>query len=332
MMASARSISVIIPVRNRARELEECLTALKGRFNEIIVVDDGSTDTTKDVASAFATHVLSLTGSRDANYCRNAGAQRAQGEILLFLDSDVILQPSAEEELQKAFSDTMVDAVVGIYAARHRHLNLASQFKNLWIRYSYLDSAGGIGWIFGAVSAVRKEVFMKNGGFDDRMMMKYGGEDMEFGGRMKTAQHHILLLPSLEVEHLKRHTVASLLMNDFIRSQGIVDLAVRQRKVLQSVASGFVNIYPAFIFSCMLAWLMVVLLGLQHTTGMIVMLTGLAAMYILINFPFLRYFYSHRGFRQTAAAVPLLFLDHLVSGFGSAVGIVRSAAGRVVRP
>jgi glycosyltransferase involved in cell wall biosynthesis len=330
-MASNNSISVIIPVRNRARELEECLSALKGRFDEIIVVDDGSTDATKDVASAFSTRVVALTGNRDANYCRNAGAQLAQGEILLFLDSDVILQPSAEEELQKAFSDAMVDAVVGIYAARHRHRNLASQFKNLWIRYSYLYSAGGIGWIFGAVSAVRKEVFTKNGGFDDRMMMKYGGEDMEFGGRMKTAQHHILLLPALEVEHLKRHTVASLLKNDFVRSQGIVDLAVRQQKVLQSVASGFVNIYPAFIFSCMLSWLMVAVLCLQRTTGMLFTLAGLTAMYTLINIPFLKYFYSHRGFLQTAAAVPLVISDHLVSGFGSAVGLVRNAAGRIVR-
>lgn len=330
-MISKNSISVIIPVRNRARELEECLTALKGRFDEIIVVDDGSTDATKNVASAFATRVLSLTGNRDANYCRNAGAQLAQGELLLFLDSDVILQPSAEGELVKAFGDPKVDAVVGIYAARHRHLNPASQFKNLWIRYSYLHSAGGIGWIFGAVSAVRKEVFMKNGGFDDRMMMKYGGEDMELGGRMKTAQHHILLLPSLEVEHLKRHTVASLLLNDFIRSQGIVDLAVRQQKVLQSVASGFVNIYPAFIFSCMLAWLIVTVLFLQRSTEMMVMVAGLTAMYTLINYPFLKYFYAHRGFLQTAAAVPLLVSDHLVSGLGSAFGLLRSVAERIGR-
>ena len=158
------NISVIIPVYNRAALLPRVLKPLlaaKEQIREVIVVDDGSTDQTVAVAESLGARVIKSQRNRNANLCRNRGAQAATGELLLFLDSDVILQPQSLSFLQKRFADRSIDGLVGVYSARHENKNIASQYKNMWIRYSFLISEAKVDWIFGAVSAIRRKVFIK---------------------------------------------------------------------------------------------------------------------------------------------------------------------------
>ncbi|HEY3173065.1 MAG TPA: glycosyltransferase family 2 protein, partial [Thermoanaerobaculia bacterium] len=86
-------VSVIVPVYDNAADLAECLGALvpsAGRETEIIVVDDGSTDDTPNVASQFGVQVLRLERNSGAGAARNHGARHATGDVLLFVDSDVV--------------------------------------------------------------------------------------------------------------------------------------------------------------------------------------------------------------------------------------------------
>ena len=69
---------------------------------------------------------------------RNLGARAAEGDILFFIDSDVMLRPDSIDRLVRRFADGDVDAVCGVQAADMRHRDLASQYKNLWIRWTYL--------------------------------------------------------------------------------------------------------------------------------------------------------------------------------------------------
>ena len=93
------SVTVIIPVRDRPEELSECLASVFAQeypreLMEVIVVDDGSTDDTPEVARRFPCMLLSNASSRGQSYCRNMGAREASGEILAFLDSDCAGSPS----------------------------------------------------------------------------------------------------------------------------------------------------------------------------------------------------------------------------------------------
>src|SRR5437016_5955250 len=90
------SISVIIPVYNGAGHLEACLSALRCSAmppNELIVVDDGSTDNSREIAAQFSAKVLSTNGRCGPAQARNIGAKEATGDIVLFLDSDVCVYP-----------------------------------------------------------------------------------------------------------------------------------------------------------------------------------------------------------------------------------------------
>jgi glycosyltransferase involved in cell wall biosynthesis len=97
--------SIIMPTFNRAKEItraiQSCLTQGYGDY-EIIVIDDGSTDCTRDVVLEFGDSricLISLTSNRGQNPARNVGIARASGEWVIMLDSDMALLPGALADL-----------------------------------------------------------------------------------------------------------------------------------------------------------------------------------------------------------------------------------------
>src|SRR5262247_707748 len=96
MKITPPKISVVIPVFNAGDLLTECLTRLHrsdyANF-EVIVVDDGSTDNSGEIARSFTCQVMKTPGRGGPAAARNLGARHAIGEILFFLDSDVMVQP-----------------------------------------------------------------------------------------------------------------------------------------------------------------------------------------------------------------------------------------------
>src|SRR5206468_10243781 len=90
------SISVVMPVYNAESTLAECLTRLCnssfGDF-EIVLVDDGSTDQSRAIAANFPLRIVPTAGRVGPAAARNLGARAAQGELLFFIDSDVMVRP-----------------------------------------------------------------------------------------------------------------------------------------------------------------------------------------------------------------------------------------------
>jgi len=114
--------SIIIPVFNGSATLHECLKAATSQNDTIlnvdytvIVVDDGSTDNTMDIAGEFPVSIIKLDKNRGRIIARLSGAQAALTEKLLFVDSRVILSPDA---IKQAESLQHYPAVMGSYLAR----------------------------------------------------------------------------------------------------------------------------------------------------------------------------------------------------------------------
>src|SRR3990167_5069479 len=101
-------ISVIIPVYNEEKVIGRCLESLACqtlKLKEIIVVDDGSSDKTLQVLSNFQFSIFNFQllqqRHKGAGAARNAGAAKATGEILVFVDADMRFHPKFLEELTK---------------------------------------------------------------------------------------------------------------------------------------------------------------------------------------------------------------------------------------
>lgn len=325
-------VSVIIPVKNGNKTLGACLRSIKRSYFknvEILVVDDRSTDNSVEIAESYNCKVLQSPEGDGANRARNFGAKNAKGDILVFIDSDVVIKRDTILTVVETLEDGGVDAVVGIYTTRHRHENLVSQYKNLWIRYSYLKSPPAIDWLFGAISGVKRDVFDNIGGFDVELLAHHGNDDIELGKRFTQANLSIVLNLDIEVEHLKNYTVLSFIKNEFNRSLGFAKLATSLGETKSSVTKGFANIYPTFVISTLYSFIVIGILALA-LTGIADYLYVVVAfgIYLLMNIRFLNYLEQVRGLFAMVAMIPILFVDNVVCFIGSIVGIIKGLGAK----
>src|SRR5690242_13384344 len=119
MTPSRPLVSVIIPNYNYARTLRMCIEAVQAqtyRPIEITVVDDCSTDDSVAIAESLGVRVSRTPGNGGVATARNVGAAAASGEVLLFLDSDIALEPTAvERAVERLLADPEAGAVCGVY-------------------------------------------------------------------------------------------------------------------------------------------------------------------------------------------------------------------------
>src|SRR5690242_13806966 len=136
---AAPTVSVVIPAFNASRTLELCLQSLAACETaplECIVVDDGSTDKTAEVARRFSAKVLSTGGRRGPAHARNLGARAAAGEVVFFIDSDICLHPNTLSRVVSEFSsDPDLDAMIGSYDDSPEEQDVLSMYRNLMHRY-----------------------------------------------------------------------------------------------------------------------------------------------------------------------------------------------------
>lgn len=210
-------ISIVIPAYNDANHLRKCLLSVsRSTYTdyECIVVDDASTDEAVAVAKEFAGKVLELNRNRGPSFARNEGAGAASGDILFFIDADIEIYGDTLSKIALSFDNRLdIDAVIGSYDDRPGHLSFIAQYKNLFHHYVHQNSNVNANTFWAACGAVRREVFLEVGGFDERYV-KPAIEDIELGSRLIQSDYKILLQKHIQVKHLKRWTFWGLFKAD----------------------------------------------------------------------------------------------------------------------
>jgi glycosyltransferase involved in cell wall biosynthesis len=215
------SVSVIVPVYNGASVLRLCLEAIAAtdyHSYECIVVDDGSTDDSGSIAAKFSMTVRIVKiadGPRGPAYARNRGAEAATGEILFFVDADVVIARGALRRLTMNFSEQpALAAVFGSYDATPAARGLVSQYRNLLHHFVHQNGNPDAFTIWAGCGGIRREIFEGMGGFDAKSFPRPSIEDIELGYRLKALGCLILLDKELQATHLKRWTFYSMIRTD----------------------------------------------------------------------------------------------------------------------
>lgn len=327
--ASVRSLSVVLPVLDGARTLPRCLAALRASTLtdfEIVAIDDGSSDATASILAAAGVDVLLRNGVPAGCFAaRNQGARAACGRVLLFIDADVEVAPDTLAKVWSRCGEGGEDAIIGLYALEHPHRNLASRYKNAWIRWSYLRHGEDVDWFFTAIGAVRRQVWERVGGFAETFDRATGGGDVDFGRRLREAGVRVRLDRTLAVVHRRRFSVWTLLVNDFRRARGWAGLGLSRVGLSASARSGLANISTGFVASVALAGAVAALaaLSLCRSEAAAGALAAVAAyLFVSRDFPMWAAANVSAGFAAGCAA--LQFLDHLACGFGVLAALLRA--------
>lgn len=215
------TISVIMPVYNAERYMARSLPPLmsllaNGGVNEVIVVDDSSTDGSPRYASQLGAKVIRSGGRHGPGAARNIAAQQACGDILWFVDADVVVHKNSAQLLRSAFEPD-VTAIFGSYDDRPPAENFGSQYKNLVHHHYHQGANTSASTFWSGCGAVRKEAFLSIGGFDVRTFSVPSVEDIDLGYRLCSAGGTIRLHREILSTHLKVWSVRELVYTDIFR-------------------------------------------------------------------------------------------------------------------
>jgi GT2 family glycosyltransferase len=264
-------LTAIVPVYNGGDGLCRCLEALLAGTrlpDELIVVDDGSTDGSGETARGLGARVIRLDeGPKGPAAARNRGAAAAAGDVILFFDADVVVHPDTVARIERYLTDEpAVDALFGSYDDNPPARGMVTRYKNLEHHYVHQHGRREAGTFWAGCGAIQREVFNASGGFDERYT-RPSIEDIELGIRLRQAGYRIWLCPDVQVAHLKRWTFASLLRSD------IRDRAVPWSQLIADRRRGLpedLNLGWRSRASALLAWLPVLgwpLACVGHLTG-----------------------------------------------------------------
>lgn len=216
------AVSVIMPVYNGIGFITQSLPPLvemqqRGEVLEVIVIDDSSTDGTWELAEQLGARVLSSGGRLGPGGARNQAAEVAQGEVLWFVDADVVVHADAARRLQEGFVEGRVVAVFGSYDSNPPAKNFFSRYKNLVHHYYHHKANEEAQTFWSGCGAVRRQAFLDSGGFNVERYKYPSIEDIELGHRMIKAGGGIRLLRQMQCTHLKVWRFGNLIHTEIFR-------------------------------------------------------------------------------------------------------------------
>jgi glycosyltransferase involved in cell wall biosynthesis len=201
--AATTAISIIIPALNEARIIGRCFESLaaldfpKNRF-EVILVDNGSTDPTIEIARSFADRlnltVLERTGVRISGL-RNWGVKHASGATVAFLDADCLAPRSWLKDILTLSSGDGL----GVIGANYLLPEGSTWVGRTWHVYQEAPKAGDVSHVPAGDLIMKRDDFLRVGGFDESIQTN---EDYELCERVRAAGMRVRAYPQLGVVHL----------------------------------------------------------------------------------------------------------------------------------
>lgn len=328
ILAQTPSISIIIPARNAEGHLGRCLKAVFASnisAKDVIVVDDGSSDDTAAIAKEYPCTLIRNEKNKGTSYSRNAGADKAQGDILVFVDSDILIRSDTLSLITSRFEKNPdLFGINGLLDTRHRCDSPVSQFVNLSIHYQHQHFPDYTNAAFTSIFAIRRKVFIEIGGFSEEYRMPFA-DDVNIRFKIDSKKPLMLQDRELQVEHLKQFNLWRFCSNRFqIGFHYARSLLAHARQVAGRPGAIYLHSrYPfnVLIITLLLADLLLMMAGLSGP-GLWGAAAFLVVLFIVNNLNLLRLIYREKGLGLTLLAIPLTFCEALMYLGGLAGGLL----------
>ncbi len=319
--SSAAKVSVVIPAYNAARVITSCVEALQEQelnlTYEIIVVDDGSSDNTADLAEESGAQVIRHTEKRGAAAARNSGINAAAGDIICFTDADCKPKENWIQQILRPFSNQEIIGAKGTYATKQREI--VARFVQIEYedKYDLLVTQERINFIDTYSAAYRRQVLLANNGFDEKIFYV---EDQELSFRLAARGYQMVFEPTAIVYHLHSNTLPLYFRKKFMIGYWKAQILRRfpGRAVQDSHTPQVLKVQIL-----LLAMILTTILGTLLTPWSAIALIIAVAAFFVSTVPFLAKAWPKD--RTVTLAAPLLLATRAMAlGFGYAWGLIKS--------
>lgn len=322
-------LSIIIPVKNSSVTLGETLNSLLNQsyknFNTI-VVDDGSTDNSVEIAKKFRCSIIKLQKSHGAAYARNKGAENAKGDFLVFTDSDIVLfKNTLRNAIDYIKKNPNVRVFFGTFDPKLRFRNIFSQYKHLYLCY-YCSKLEKFHFIDTSLTFIKKKVFDK---FKFNSQIKSSiSEDIELGMRLTKAGYNITNPKNIKMEHIKFYSFKDFIKTDFVRGMRISKLFLRsvfKDRRETGKKTFFLKPLSIFLNIGIMPFVLISLLFYLFLNSFIFFIIFVASFIslIMINLDFWNYLKNQRGPSFLLKSFPITFLDAIAIDLGITITFLK---------
>jgi GT2 family glycosyltransferase len=324
-MTPRPAVSVIVPFHRNLDHLRRCLSAVAGAAEplpvdavEIVVVADGSPVDASEVVRDAGGRLLSIEGPNGPAVARNRGAAQAHGDLLMFVDSDVVVHRDVLGRFLELFEHRRgLGAAFGAYDDAPADPGFFSQCRNLGHSFVHQRSSGEARTFWAGLGAVRAAAFSAVDGFDERFR-RPSVEDIDLGYRLAAAGFPIVLDPAISGQHLKRWTFWSSIRTDVL-DRGIPWTQLIERYGAMHDDLNLTVRYRACVVAAYL--LVLALLGAAIWPALLAAAAVLLAALWWLDAPYYAFFARRRGWLFTLRWFPFHILHHLCNGVSFAAGI-----------
>ena len=226
-------ISIVIPTYNSSKFMPNLLDSIfKNKVDdmEVVIVDDLSTDDTVEIAKKYPVNVVELEKNGGPARARNIGVGEAKGDIIFFLDSDVVVLDGTIKEVEDHFrNDPSAQCVIGICSTEPLNKGFVPRYMAMFEYIHLLDTPGNKVSVFAPrCGAIKKELFRDLGGYRET----YKGadvEDFELARRICKVED-IYLNPKMLVKHQFVNNIEEAVRNYFKRSVMWIHLFLKDKQ------------------------------------------------------------------------------------------------------
>jgi cellulose synthase/poly-beta-1,6-N-acetylglucosamine synthase-like glycosyltransferase len=291
-----------------------------------VLVADGAVEDYEPLVARHRARAVVVEGPHGPAVARNRGADEASGDILVFVDTDVVVAPDAIPRLCGYLMQRPdMAGVFGAYDEQPAEAGFMSRYKNLSHSYVHQQARGEARTFWAGLGAVRAAAFRAVGGFNEGIR-RPSVEDIELGYRLVAAGHQIGVEPSARGCHLKRWTLWGSVVSD-VRDRGIpwTQLILRHRALVDDL-----NTTGALRWSVVLSYvfLLASLAAFRWPWAGLVALAALGSTFAF-NLDYYRWFRRRQGWWFAARVFAAHVLHHLCNGVSFTAGLLIHIAGRL---
>ena len=319
-------LSVVIVAHNSGSTIEDCLKSIyrPDKGCEIIVVDDFSSDATAAIATRYADRVVRLPERRGRAYARWRGIESSAGEVIVNIDSDVVIAHDCLDKISAYFSQhPEYDALTGMLSESHPHKNFFSQYKNLYMHYVFSHLPSEVAFLYGSIYALRRSTAVS-------IHEVNIADDTALGQRLVSCGKNILFARDIEVIHLKRYGFLSLSANDFRIpfDWAILFFIYKGWRRLGKSRMAFAHASRTQIFSIASAVIAVILItisAIKGGTALMLLSAFFIMLWSILNADFFIYLKRKRGAYFFTLAILWTLFDNMLMAVGIACGFAAAA-------